>query len=99
MRPLHRASLRSGTDFPLVSRRSISFLLSLCAALPVQAQTAPAPFDATTSEEVVVLSPFEVSASAPNSYNTATTLAGNRLNTQLRDVGAAVQVVTTQFLR
>jgi outer membrane receptor protein involved in Fe transport len=48
-------------------------------------------------EEVVVLSPFEVTASPMNSYNAATTLAGNRLNTQLRDVGSAVTVITSQF--
>lgn len=82
--------------------RWISFLaaaaLASSSALFAQAE-APASTTAAEDDEIVVLSPFEVSATAPNSYNTATTLAGNRLNTQLRDVGAAVSVVTTQFLR
>lgn len=50
-------------------------------------------------EDVVVLSPFEVSAADENQgYAAATTLAGNRLNTELRDLGNAVTVITSQFL-
>lgn len=50
-------------------------------------------------EQVVKLSPFEVSAPKEDSYTAATTLAGNRLNTELRDIGNAVTVVTSQFLK
>ncbi len=46
-----------------------------------------------------MLSPFEVSAEEERGYTAATTLAGNRLNTELRDIGNAVTVVTTQFLQ
>ena len=65
-------------------------------------QTAPAP--ATTAkpaneEEVIQLSPFEVSAEATTGYAAATTLAGNRLATELRDIGNAVTVITGQFLK
>lgn len=74
----------------------LASLLIPCACL--QAQTAAAPA-VQKEEEVLVLSPFEVSANTAESYNAATTLAGNRLNTQLRDVGSAVTVVTSQFLR
>ncbi|MGY8719460.1 MAG: TonB-dependent receptor plug domain-containing protein, partial [Verrucomicrobiia bacterium] len=49
-------------------------------------------------EETIVLSPFEVSADEEQGYAAATTLAGNRLNTELRDIGNAVTVVTKQFL-
>ncbi|HUL51928.1 MAG TPA: TonB-dependent receptor plug domain-containing protein [Opitutaceae bacterium] len=53
-----------------------------------------------TSEEVVKLSPFEVKATAEeNSYTTTATLAGNRLNTEMRDIGNAVTVITNQFMR
>ncbi|HVU24644.1 MAG TPA: TonB-dependent receptor plug domain-containing protein [Opitutus sp.] len=61
--------------------------------------TEPTPPAANADDEIVTLSPFEVSASAINSYSAATTLAGNRLNTQLRDVGSSVTVYTGQFLR
>lgn len=65
------------------------------------AQTAPAQPKAATKEEedVLVLSPFEVSAEEDSGYATATTLAGNRLNTELRDIGNAVTVINSQFLK
>lgn len=50
-------------------------------------------------EDVLVLSPFEVSAESDSGYSTATTLAGNRLNTELRDIGNAVTVINSQFLK
>ncbi|PTY07096.1 TonB-dependent receptor [Opitutaceae bacterium EW11] len=51
-------------------------------------------------EDVVVLSPFEVSAEQQSSgYSTATTLAGNRLNTDLKDLGTSLSVYNTQFLK
>ncbi len=50
--------------------------------------------------EVIVLSPFEVTSSAADdSYVAADTLAGNRLNTKLRDIGSSLTVVTSQLLR
>lgn len=65
------------------------------------AQTAPAPTAAgqTEEEDVLVLSPFEVSAESDTGYTSATTLAGNRLNTELRDIGNAVTVINSQFLK
>jgi len=57
------------------------------------------PVPAETDDELVVLSPFEVSGSATVGYAAATTLAGNRLNTELRDIGSSVSVVTSEFLR
>ncbi|MEO6002581.1 MAG: TonB-dependent receptor plug domain-containing protein [Opitutus sp.] len=59
-------------------------------------QTAPKP--PVEDEEVVVLSPFEVSATDDQGYTASTTLAGNRLNTEVRDIGNAVTVITKQFL-
>ncbi|MDQ8203497.1 TonB-dependent receptor plug domain-containing protein [Pelagicoccus sp. SDUM812003] len=54
--------------------------------------------DDVDEEEVFELSPFEVTADEREGYQAADTLAGNRLNTKLRDIGNAVSVVTTQFL-
>jgi outer membrane receptor protein involved in Fe transport len=84
---------------PGLSRRAavLAALLVPCAYL--SAQTAAAPAATDPKEEILTLTPFEVSSSAEEGYAAATTLAGNRLNTQLRDVGAAVTVVTSQFLR
>jgi hypothetical protein len=60
--------------------------------------TASADAAGEENEELVVLSPFEVSAEEDRGYSAATTLAGNRLNTELRDIGNAVTVITAQFL-
>ncbi len=51
------------------------------------------------AEEVVVLSPFEVTASNEDSYSTANTLAGNRLNTELKDLGTSLSVYNQTFLK
>ncbi|HWA29366.1 MAG TPA: TonB-dependent receptor plug domain-containing protein [Lacunisphaera sp.] len=79
--------------------------LTAIAALhgPLLGQTAPAtppaPAPAASREETIVLSPFEVHASEEEGYAAATTLAGNRLSADLRDVGSAISVVTAQMLR
>ena len=49
--------------------------------------------------DLIVLSPFEVSASESTGYLATTSLAGTRINTELRDVGSAISVVTSEFLR
>ncbi len=62
-------------------------------------QAAPAatpPEPAAGEEEIVVLSPFEVTASADKGYYAANTLAGSRLNTNLADLGASISVITMQ---
>lgn len=56
--------------------------------------------NAQTEEEenVFTLSPFEVVASGDQGYRAQNTLAGSRLNTSLKDTGAAVSVLTKEFL-
>ncbi len=49
-------------------------------------------------EEILVLSPFEVTAEEDSGYESTETLAGTRIRSDLRDVGAAISVVTRQFL-
>ena len=88
----------------LLQRTSLmAALLIPCAALKAQVSqdhsTSPATSPAI-SDDVIVLSPFEVqSSSTSDAYTAASTLAGNRLNTQLRDVGSSITVVTSQFLK
>jgi outer membrane receptor protein involved in Fe transport len=84
-----------------LQRYSIALLSAIVASGTAWAQT---PSTATTAtnpdeEDVIILSPFEVSASDETGYAAATTLAGNRLNTELRDIGNAVTVITGQFLK
>lgn len=93
-------------DTPFLGRRRIALLSLLlpCACLQAQVPQPPVPAStsagrAETDDEVIVLSPFEVSSEGMGGYNAKTTLAGNRLNTQLRDVGSAVSVITPQFMK
>lgn len=68
-------------------------------APPPSGRVAASPVTTDDAEIAVVLSPFEVAAQADNGYGANTTLAGNRLNTDLRDIGNAVSVVTAQFMK
>ena len=49
-------------------------------------------------DEVFELSPFSIDASDNQGYAATSTLAGTRLNTNLRDIAASISVVTKDFL-
>lgn len=49
-------------------------------------------------EDVFDLSPFTVDASDSSGYLASSTLAGTRLKTDLRDVGASITVITQDFM-
>ncbi len=86
---------------PGLARRAAVLAALLVPCAWIQAQTVAAPSAATEpkKEDVLELSPFEVKAtSETNSYTADSTLAGNRLSTQLRDIGSSITVVTSQFL-
>lgn len=61
-----------------------------------------APSDASQKEkdkmDTITLSPFEVKAEATVGYLANNTLAGTRINTQLKDIANSVQVLTKEFL-
>ncbi len=63
------------------------------------AESKPAPGESPSGEEVIVLSPFEVSAANDTGYIGSTTLAGSRLNTDIRDLGTSVSVYSSIFLK
>jgi hypothetical protein len=69
------------------------------ATTPRTSTAAEAAAGASDPGDPIVLSPFEVSSGAETGYAVATTLAGNRLNTNLRDIGSAISVINEQFLR
>lgn len=84
-------------SFPLAPRCAALFFAVLLPSL--SAQTAPAPAPAAPPEEdVLVLSPFVVSADSAQGYQATETLAGMRIRTNLKDVGAAIDVLTEGFL-
>lgn len=75
------------------------FALLACwlAAGSADAQTTTA-VKVPTRDEVVALSPFEVTSDKDIGYQAGNTTAGTRLNASLKDVAAAVMVLTPEFL-
>lgn len=82
---------RSPSFFHLVASLAIA-----CASDLTAAETPPpAPAE---RDEVLKLNPFVVSENDAVGYSAASTLAGTRINTALRDVGAAISIITPEFL-
>lgn len=64
---------------------------------PPKESPAPAAVAAAPGEQdVLVLSPFEVSTASDQGYYAANTLAGSRMRTNLADLGASISVITKQ---
>ena len=79
----------------------LAFLGAVSSHLAAQ-PTSPTPEGATPAarqENVTVLSPFVISENDAVGYSAASTLAGTRINTALRDVGASISIITPEFLR
>ena len=82
----------------------ISLLISaaglIAASGPARAQqkTSPAGSASAAADEVVQLSPFQVSSDSDRGYQALNTLAGTRINSKLEDLGASISVVTKQQL-
>ncbi len=76
-------------------KRWLHSLLLLLSASLVGAQEA----DDQSEMDVYELSPFVVDTTDTVGYIATNTLAGTRLNTQLKDVGSAISVVTKEFLQ
>jgi len=50
-------------------------------------------------DEVITLSPFEVTGDTDIGYQATSTLAGTRLRTELRNIGSSISIVNEEFLR
>jgi iron complex outermembrane recepter protein len=74
--------------------------VALAAGSASMAQVAPALNPPPANGETTIeLSPFLVTADADDTWLATSTLAGSRLNTPLRDTGASISVLTSEFLR
>ncbi|MGH8018811.1 MAG: TonB-dependent receptor plug domain-containing protein, partial [Opitutaceae bacterium] len=62
---------------------------------PAGASTDPA---AAADEDIVELSPFEISGEDDTGYRATRTMSGTRLNTKLEDIAASISVVTKEQL-
>ena len=54
--------------------------------------------DSAENQEIFELSPFIIDASLDEGYYASQTMAGGRLNQSLKNTGAAIQVVTKEFM-
>lgn len=76
---------------------NVLFAIGFSAAGDLQAQTA-APPPANEDESVVTLSPFSITANRDEGYTATQSLAGGRIAMPLKDTGAAITVLTREFL-
>lgn len=70
----------------------LGFLLPVALPLAVQAQ------EDEDEEDVFELSPFSVEGSEDDGYMAQTTLAGSRIRTSVRDIGASIAIITEEYL-
>lgn len=88
--------------YPMHALRCFPLLFALAPAAFAQSTAAPAPSPAAPTapaDEAVKLDPFVIREDDNVGYSAASTLAGTRINTALRDVGAAISIVTPEFLK
>ncbi len=78
--------------------KAMLLCLAISPALCAQSVT-PATPAAAGEDDTITLNPFEVSSSKDVGYLATNTLAGSRLNTELKDTAAAISVMTPEFLK
>src|SRR5687767_15327629 len=54
--------------------------------------------NAQNATDPVVLDPFDVTTSSPKGYMATNTISGTAMNTPLREVPMAINVITSEFL-
>lgn len=64
-----------------------------------RAQTPAAPPPPAAAEEPLELSPFVITGSSDVGYRATSSLAGTRIKTEMRDLGAAISVLTQEFIK
>jgi iron complex outermembrane receptor protein len=61
--------------------------------------TAPAPTNETSTDETIVLSPFDVTTDKDKGYHATNATSGTRLNTEIKDLPMPLEVITDEFIR
>ncbi|AOS44792.1 catecholate siderophore receptor Fiu [Lacunisphaera limnophila] len=93
--------MKNHPSFPLAEtlpRFVVPVVLLWAAAIPARAQTT-APLTPVAEEEILQLSPFEVTTSTNEGYLATSSLAGSRLKTDLKDIASPISVITPQFMQ
>ncbi len=68
-------------------------------AEPVKTSKSDGADSPAMSDEVIVLTPFAIEAAEDKGYQGKSTLAATRVRTDLKDVGSALSVITSGFLK
>lgn len=110
--PRNRNPKTTQKDTAPMKPRSLFTLLAgwIAAGAAADAQTAPSPLaqsptqnaqgsDPAREDKPIELSPFVVNSADDAGYRAASTLAGSKLNTNLRDVASSISVVTKDFMK
>ncbi len=96
---LHSNSRPKSMNKPRTLLAAFAGWLSLGTVTSAQTATPPTQNPPQSDEQnVVMLSPFVINASADVGYQARETLAGGRLRMQLKDVSAQVDIMTEEFL-
>src|SRR3954468_22378428 len=80
-------------------RRPLTAFAVLASAWPLAAQTTAPATQSKPDDDVIQLSPFEVSSRKDTGYQATETLAGTRIRTDLKDVASSIQIITPEFLQ
>jgi catecholate siderophore receptor len=95
--PQPKPEAKPKPEKPSTLRARLATLLALLAPPLSDAQTAPTPAE-SKPDEAIVLSPFTVQSDRDTGYQATNTLAGSRLNTPVKDLGAAISIYNKDFL-
>ncbi|MFO1449028.1 MAG: TonB-dependent receptor [Opitutaceae bacterium] len=80
----------------------VALLLTVLAGVDANAQTSlpttPPTKDVVSTEEAITLSPFTVDADRESGYQATSTLAGTRINTSVKDIGASISIYTKDLI-
>lgn len=85
-------------DEPRFRRKIEALFVTFLFASASNAIAQETPSASDEEDEVFVLSPFEVTSDGDESYLSTTTLAGNRLNADIRDLGTSLSIYNEQFM-
>ncbi|RME67389.1 MAG: TonB-dependent receptor, partial [Verrucomicrobia bacterium] len=76
----------------------MSIILSSAIASSLWSQATPSGDSEEEGDDLIQLSPFVVTEDESVGYAATSTLAGTRIKTELKDLGAAISVVTPEFM-
>src|SRR5688572_29491569 len=81
-----------------ITPRPLSLAIALAVATTALHAQATSPTPAEPTDDVVTLSPFEITTTADDGYKATNALSGTRFNTNLLDLPKAVEVITGEFI-